>query len=66
MADTYVAVDADRLPWLTDDVERPKCATTTWVVAFLAASSVAIIAALSFWLGMSGAAYARSGSSAKA
>jgi hypothetical protein len=54
MADTYVAVDADRLPWLTDDVERPRRAATTWVVAFLAASAVAIIAALSFWLGMSG------------
>ena len=61
MADTYVAVDADRLPWLTDDVERPKRAATTWVVAFLAASSVAIIAALSFWLGMSGALKPASG-----
>ena len=61
MADTYVAVDADRLPWLTDDVERPRRAATTWVVAFLAASAVAIIAALSFWLGMSGALKPASG-----
>jgi hypothetical protein len=54
MADTFVAGDADRLPWLTDDVRRPR-RSANWVVAFVAASAVAIIAALSFWLGMSGA-----------
>ena len=52
MANT-IAPDVDRLPWLTDDVRRPR-RSTNWVVAFVAASAVAIIAALSFWLGMSG------------
>jgi hypothetical protein len=45
--------DVDRLPWLTDDVRRPR-RSANWVVPFLAASAVAIIAALSFWLGTSG------------
>jgi len=54
MADTYVAGDANRLPWLTDKPKRRK-KPGGWVVSFLAASSVAIIAALSFWLGMNGA-----------
>jgi hypothetical protein len=54
MADTYVAGDAERLPWLTDDVRRSR-RSPSWVVAFVAASAVAIIAAVSFWLGMNGA-----------
>jgi SPOR domain len=55
MGDT-IARDFERLPWLTDDVRRrPKKRSANWVVAFLAASAVAIIAALSFWLGMNGA-----------
>ena len=55
MGDT-IARDLERLPWLTDDVRRrPKKRSANWVVAFLAASAVAIIAALSFWLGMNGA-----------
>ena len=54
MGDT-IARDFERLPWLTDDVRRrPNKRSATWVVAFLAASAVAIIAALSFWLGMNG------------
>jgi hypothetical protein len=48
-----IARDFERLPWLTDDVRRPR-RSANWVVAFLAASAVAIIAALSFWLGMNG------------
>ena len=54
MGDT-IARDFERLPWLTDDVRRrqPK-RSANWVVAFLAASAVAIIAAFSFWLGMNG------------
>ena len=48
-----MAGHADRLPWLTDDVRRPK-SSSSWVVAFVAASAVAIIAAVSFWLGMNG------------
>ena len=55
MGDT-IARDFERLPWLTDDVRRrPKKRLANWVVAFLAASAVAIIAAVSFWLGMNGA-----------
>jgi hypothetical protein len=55
MGDT-IARDFERLPWLTDDVRRrPKKRSANWVVAFLAASAVAIIAAVSFWLGMNGA-----------
>jgi hypothetical protein len=53
MARTIVASDADRLPWLNDDAKRPK-RSSGWVVAFVAASTVAVIAALSFWLGMNG------------
>jgi hypothetical protein len=53
MAETYVVGDADRLPWLTDEVKRRK-KSGGWVVSFLASSVVAIIAALSFWLGMNG------------
>ena len=49
-----IAPDVDRLPWLTDDhVRRPK-RPNHFVTSFLAASAVAIIAALSYWLGMSG------------
>jgi hypothetical protein len=51
MANTFVGAEADRLPWLKDDVRRPR-RTPGWVVAFVAASAVAIIAAFSFWLGM--------------
>ena len=57
MGDT-IARDFERLPWLTDDVRRrrPKPRrSANWVVAFLAASAVAVIAAFSFWLGMNGA-----------
>jgi hypothetical protein len=56
MGDT-IARDFERLPWLTDEVRRrPKPRrSANWVVAFLAASAVAIIAAFSFWLGMNGA-----------
>jgi hypothetical protein len=54
MAHSFVGAEADRLPWLKDDVKRPR-RSSGWVVAFLAASAVAIIAALSFWLGMNGA-----------
>ena len=53
MANTIARSDPERLPWLTDDVRRPK-RTSGWVVAFVAASVVAIIAALSFWVGMNG------------
>jgi hypothetical protein len=53
MADTYVGSEADRLPWLSDDAGRPR-RSSSWVVAFVAAATVAIIAALSFWLGMNG------------
>jgi hypothetical protein len=53
MGDT-IARDFERLPWLTDDVRRRPKGSANWVVAFLAASAVAIIAALSFWLGMNG------------
>jgi hypothetical protein len=55
MGDT-IARDFERLPWLTDEVRRrPKPRrSANWVVAFLAASAVAIIAAFSFWLGMNG------------
>lgn len=55
MGDT-IAREFERLPWLTDDVRRrprPR-RSASWVVAFLAASAVAIIAAFSFWLGMNG------------
>jgi hypothetical protein len=49
-----IAPDVDRLPWLTDDhVRRPR-RPSHFVPSFLAASAVAIIAALSYWLGMSG------------
>ncbi len=51
MANAFVGSDADRLPWLKDNVKRAK-RTPSWVVAFVAASAVAIIAAFSFWLGM--------------
>jgi len=55
MPNISTAADADRLPWLTDEIKgRPK-RSSSWVVPFLAASAVALIAALSFWLGMSGA-----------
>lgn len=50
---TIAGSDADRLPWLRDEVRRPK-RSSGWVVAFVAASVVAIIAALSFWIGMNG------------
>ena len=53
MRDT-IARDFERLPWLTDDVRRRPKRSANWVVAFLAASAVAMIAALSFWLGMNG------------
>ena len=53
MGDT-IARDFERLPWLTDDVRRRPKRSSNWVVAFLAASAVAMIAALSFWLGMNG------------
>lgn len=49
-----IAPDVDRLPWLTDDhVRRPR-RRNHFVTSFLAASAVAVIAALSYWLGMSG------------
>jgi len=54
MADTFLGPEADRLPWLTDNARRSKRGPG-WVTAFVAASAVAIIAALSFWLGMSDA-----------
>ena len=54
MADTFLGSEADRLPWLSDNVRRSKRGSS-WVTAFVAASAVAIIAALSFWLGMSDA-----------
>jgi hypothetical protein len=54
MANVYAAGDANRLPWLTDEKKRRKT-PAGWVVSFVAASSVAIIAAVSFWLGMNGA-----------
>jgi hypothetical protein len=50
---TFAGSDAERLPWLTDEVRRPK-RSSGWVVAFVAAAIVAIIAALSFWVGMNG------------
>ena len=53
MADSFVTGNADRLPWLTDAKRRRR--SPSWVVAFVAASAVAVIAALSFWLGMNGA-----------
>ena len=53
MANVYTAGDANRLPWLTDEKKRRK-KPAGWVVSFVAASSVAIIAAVSFWLGMNG------------
>jgi hypothetical protein len=53
MAKTFAGSDPERLPWLKDEVRRPKRASG-WVVAFLTASAVAIIAALSFWVGMNG------------
>ena len=52
MAKTFAGSDPERLPWLKDEVRRPKRAG--WAVAFVAASAVAIIAALSFWVGMNG------------
>jgi len=49
-----IAPDVDRLPWLTDDhVRRPR-RPNHFVTSFLAASAVAVVAALSYWLGMSG------------
>lgn len=54
MADTYVAGDPERLPWLTEDSKGAR-RSSSWIMAFVAASVVAIIAALSFWLGMNGA-----------
>ena len=54
MADTYWAGDPNRLPWLTDNARRRK-KSGGWVVSLVAASSVAVIAAVSFWLGMNGA-----------
>src|SRR5690242_5183501 len=54
MTNTFVGSEVDRLPWLKDEVQRRK-KSPSWVVAFVAASAVAIIAALSFWLGMNGA-----------
>ena len=51
MANTFVGSEVDRLPWLKDEIKRPS-RSPSWVVAFVAASAVAIIAALSFWLGM--------------
>src|SRR6478752_2208113 len=55
-----IAPDVDRLPWLTDNVVRPR-RSTRLVGPFLAASAVAIIAALSYWLGMSVALTPKSG-----
>jgi hypothetical protein len=49
-----IAPDVDRLPWLTDDHVRRSRRPSDFVTSFLAASAVAIIAALSYWLGMSG------------
>jgi len=54
MADTFLGPEADRLPWLSDNVRRSKRGSS-WVTAFVAASAVAVIAALSFWLGMNDA-----------
>ena len=54
MSGTILADDTDRLPWLTDEFKRRPKRQSNWVVAFLAASAVAIIAAFSFWLGMNG------------
>jgi len=49
-----IAPDVDRLPWLTDDhVRRPR-RPNHFVTSFLAASAVAVVAALSYWLGVSG------------
>lgn len=53
MAQTFAVADADRLPWLPDEAKRRK-RSNPFVVPFLAASAVAIIAALSFWLGLRG------------
>jgi hypothetical protein len=49
-----IAPDVDRLPWLTDDHVRRPSRPSHFVTSFLAASAVAVIAALSYWLGMSG------------
>jgi hypothetical protein len=59
-----LAPDVDRLPWLTDHVERPR-RSIRFVGPFLAASAVAIIAALSYWIGMSGALTPSSGNPAR-
>lgn len=48
-----IAPDVDRLPWLTDDHVRLPKRPNQFVTAFLAAAAVAVIAALSYWLGMS-------------
>jgi len=53
MAEAFMGSEADRLPWLNDKVSRPR-RSSNWVVPFVAASVVAIIAAFSFWLGMNG------------
>jgi len=54
MAELFAAGDANRLPWLTDDKKRRRKKPAGWVGSFVAASSVAVIAAGSFWLGMNG------------
>lgn len=48
-----IAPDVDRLPWLKDEI-RPRARPSRFVAPFLAASTVALIAASSYWLGFSG------------
>ena len=51
MAATGVALEADRLPWLTDDQSRRRRRVGTWTRALLGLAGMALIAGLFYWIG---------------
>jgi hypothetical protein len=51
MAAMGVALEADRLPWLTDDQPRRRRRAGTWARAFLGLAGMALIAGLFYWIG---------------
>jgi hypothetical protein len=50
---TSVAAETDRLPWLTDDRPARRRRGSRWLFLSLSALVLALVAGLSFWLGMS-------------
>lgn len=52
MAETIAASESERLPWLNDD-HKARRGGGRWVLALLAATTMVVVAAVSFWLGLS-------------